>query len=146
MDVATVAGVMTRAFDALSDHHEVRWEVEEELRVWVDPMALSQVLGHLLDNAVKFSPNGGVVLVSGRCTTGAVEIFVVDQGLGLPKGIDVFQPFQQGEQDVVPGPGVGLGLHILRSLVEASGGSVTATPNAVAGSTFTVRLPSRRSN
>jgi signal transduction histidine kinase len=143
VDVATVAAPMIRAFDALTDRHEVRWEVEERLRAWVDPMALSQVLGHLLDNAVKFSPNGGPVRVSGRSTPGTVEISVVDQGLGLPDGIDIFQPFQRGKHDSVPGPGVGLGLHIVRGLVEASGGSVTATPNSVAGSTFTVRLPSR---
>ena len=51
----------------------------------------------------------------------------------------------EAELRIVPGSGVGLGLHIVRGLVEASGGSVTATPNSVAGSTFTVRLPSRPS-
>jgi len=142
VDVATVAAPMIRAFDALSARHEVRAEFEERLRAWVDPTALSQVLGHLLDNAIKFSPDGGIVRVSGRRTEGAVEISVVDQGLGLPQGVDIFQAFERGEHDVATGPGVGLGLHIVRGLVDASGGSVTATPNVGTGSTFTVRLPS----
>ncbi len=146
VDVAVAAATMSQAFDALTDRHVVHSEVEGGLRAWVDPTALAQVLGHLLDNAVKFSPAGGLVRVTGHSTPGWTEVSVIDQGLGLPQGIDVFQPFQRGGADLMAAPGVGLGLHIVRGLVDASGGSVTTRTNAGGGSTFTVRLPSGRAS
>lgn len=143
VDVAALAATISQAYDALSDRHVVRSDVEGGLRAWVDPAALSQVLGHLLDNAVKFSPAGGLVRVTGRTITVWTEVSVVDQGSGLPPGMDIFEAFQRGVADPLADPGVGLGLHIVRRLVDASGGSVTARSNAGGGSTFTARLPAR---
>jgi K+-sensing histidine kinase KdpD len=142
LDLVDFVGMITRAFDALETDHEVRAEVEVGLRATADPAALHQVLGHLLDNAVKYSPARGIISVTGQTTPDGVAIAVVDEGVGLPAGMDVFDAFQRGDNEQVGvAPGIGLGLHIVRNLVEAMGGSVTAEENAGPGSTFTVRLP-----
>jgi signal transduction histidine kinase len=106
--------------------------------VQVDPSALQQILGHLLENAVKYSPDGGTVTVAARRDDDGVLIDVTDDGVGLPEDVDVFAPFERGDSDT---DGVGLGLYIVRNLVRAMGGDVTATSNPDRGSTFSVRLP-----
>jgi signal transduction histidine kinase len=134
---------ITRALDAMADH-QVRAEVDEGLMAWADPIALHQVLSHLLDNAVKYSPARGLITVLGHRTPGGVALAVVDKGVGLPAGVDVFEAFQRGEVEHVGAvPGIGLGLHIVRNLVEAMGGLVAAAANAEGGTTFTVDLPDR---
>ena len=102
------------------------------------------MLGHLLDNAIKYSPRHAGVNVLASSTSGGIAISVVDEGVGLPDGMDVFEPFKRGHKDLVGAtPGIGLGLHIVRNLAEAMGGTVTAETNPRRGSTFTVRLPHR---
>jgi signal transduction histidine kinase len=117
-------------------------EVEEGTMALADPTPLYQVLGHLLDNAIKYSPEGGTITIRVVPTPHDVRIDVIDEGVGLPDGVDIFEPFRRGEprEDDEP-PGVGLGLHIVRSLLEAMDGSVDARTNEDGGSTFTVRLP-----
>jgi len=144
LDLVDLTRKISQAFNALSNDHQVRSEVEEGLTTWADPAVLDQVLGHLLDNAIKYSPAGGLIRVVGQKTAAGVEMAVIDQGVGLPEGIDIFEPFVRGdEMQVGILPGVGLGLHIVRNLVEATGGSVRAQANAGAGTTFTVTLPAR---
>lgn len=67
-----------------------------------------QVLGHLLDNAVKYSPAPGAISVVGHRTPDSVAIAIVDEGVGLPTGVDVFEAFQRGEDEHIGvAPGVG---------------------------------------
>ena len=106
------------------------------------PSALHQVLGHLLDNAVKYSPARGVIRVVGRATPDGAAIDVADEGPGLPSGVDVFEAFRRGDPQRAGAAGIGLGLHIVRTLVEAMGGTVAAEANDAGGTTFTVSLPS----
>ena len=144
LDLDEFVHAITRATDGLTADHSVRAEVEPGLHLRADPAALHQVLGHLLDNAIKYSPPHAAVNVVAESTSDGVAISVVDEGAGLPEGIDVFQAFRRGDEDfVVATPGIGLGLHIVRSLVEAMGGTVTAEANPRRGSTFAVRLPHR---
>jgi signal transduction histidine kinase len=106
----------------------------------VDPAGLQQILGHLIENAVKYSPAGGTLRLRVAGQGGSVVIDVVDEGVGLPHGVDVFAAFQRGPDHETSG--VGLGLYIVRNLVEGMGGKVTARSNAAGpGSTFTVVLP-----
>lgn len=145
LDVAEFVEPIARTFDAVSDHR-VRAEVEEGLTPFADPSALHQVLGHLLDNAVKYSPAEGVIRIVGYRTAGGVALDVVDEGPGLPSGVDVFEAFRRGEPRQIGGAdGIGLGLHIVRNLVSAMNGTVSAAANAGGGTTFTVGLPSARS-
>lgn len=140
LDLGEFVEAITRATDGLATDHSVRAHVEAGLHFSADPTALHQVLGHLLDNAIKYSPQHAVVNVVASSTSEGVAIAVTDEGVGLPNGMDVFQAFKRGDETT---PGIGLGLHIVRNLVEAMGGTVTAEANPWRGSTFTVRLPHR---
>lgn len=142
VDLLRLVETIARELDAVSTDHHVRAEIEEGLTTYADPTALSQVLGHLLDNAVKYSPPEGAITVVGFKTAEGVAVAVVDEGVHLPDGIDIFEAFQRRDAiRVGASAGIGLGLHIVRTLVEAMGGSVTAQSDAETGTRFTVHLP-----
>ena len=110
-----------------------------------DPIRLQQVVWNLLSNAVKFTPRGGKVQVQLERVNSHVEIVVMDTGQGIvPEFMPhVFDRFRQADQaSSREHGGMGLGLSIVRQLVEMHGGSVTASsPGKDLGATFTVRLP-----
>ena len=142
LELGPLVRAIAGAFGSTSTTHDVVAEVEEGTMALADPTPLYQVLGNLLDNAIKYSPDGGTITLRVVPTPHDVRIDVIDDGVGLPDGVHIFEPFRRGElrEDDEP-PGVGLGLHIVRSLVEAMDGSVDARTNEDGGSTFTVRLP-----
>ena len=120
---------------------------EEELEAAGDPDRLQQVIWNLLSNAIKFTPNGGQVRVQLRLVEGEVEIQVSDNGRGISADFlpYVFNSFRQADSvsTRIHG-GLGLGLTIVRHLVELHGGTVVAaSPGEGLGATFTVRLPRR---
>lgn len=110
-----------------------------------DADRLQQVMWNLLTNAVKFTPEGGRVGVVIESSTDHVEIRVVDTGQGIrPEFLPhVFERFRQADNATTQRhTGLGLGLNIVRELVELHGGTVRAeSPGAGQGATFTVRLP-----
>ncbi len=122
-------------------------EVAAELPIRADRDRMGQVLTNLLDNAVKYSPEGGPIVVRGGTVDGGVEVTVADAGIGIPpEQIDhVFERFFQADADTRGRRfgGLGLGLYITSAIVEAHGGSIRAEPNAEAasGTTIRVRLP-----
>jgi PAS domain S-box-containing protein len=112
-----------------------------------DPTRVQQVLWNLLANAVKFTPKGGTVQVAARRSSSQVQISVQDSGEGIdPQFLPhIFEPFRQAEspQTRVHG-GLGLGLSIVRYIVEAHGGTVAAESDGRGkGATFTVTFPIR---
>ncbi|HZT53530.1 MAG TPA: ATP-binding protein, partial [Gaiellaceae bacterium] len=112
-------------------------------RIRGDRARLRQVLANLIDNAVKYSPEGGEVRVSASASNGTVRIAVQDEGPGIPPSQQerIFEKFGRAE---VPGgskPGTGLGLFIARSIAEAHGGSLEVSSGPEPGSTFTLTLP-----
>jgi signal transduction histidine kinase len=111
--------------------------------VEADPALLEQVLRNLLENAVKYSPEGGIVRTTVRAEGGAVAVDVADQGVGIaPEYVaHVFERFRRpGAPPMVRG--MGLGLYLSRRLVEAQGGAVRAASDGPGrGATFTVTLP-----
>ena len=139
-DLGPIVRELARAFDGLGLAHHVIAYVLGDVTAHVDPEAVAQILGHLIDNAIKFSPDGGSIAVRATPVDGDVEIEVIDEGVGLPPSVDVFAPFRRGEQGAQT-PGIGLGLYIVRNLVKAMNGTVTARSNHGPGSTFTVTLP-----
>lgn len=142
LDLEPLVRVIAGAFNGLSPSHEVVAEVEEGTIAHADPTPLYQVLGHLLDNAIKYSPSGGTITLRVVPTAEDVRIEVVDEGMGLPVGVGIFEPFERGKpSEGSQPPGIGLGLHIVRSLVESMSGSVEARTNPDRGSTLTVHLP-----
>jgi CheY-like chemotaxis protein/two-component sensor histidine kinase len=110
-----------------------------------DPDRLQQVVWNLLSNAVKFTPPGGRVEVLADEEDGTARIRVTDTGTGIPEGFlgYVFDRFRQADSSTTrKHGGLGLGLSIVRHLVELHGGTVEAeSPGEGLGSTFTVRLP-----
>jgi signal transduction histidine kinase/ActR/RegA family two-component response regulator len=112
-----------------------------------DPDRLQQVIWNLLSNAVKFTPSGGTVRIAIQRLGEVDEIVVSDTGVGIDPAFlpSVFETFRQGDASATRAyGGLGLGLSIVRNLVELHGGTVEAVSGGEGqGSTFTVRLPVR---
>ena len=118
-----VAGARARC-----DRHTISVSGPASLEAQVDPLRVEQVLTNLLDNAVKYSPDGGVVEVSLRRLGGtAAELSVRDRGLGIPpeKRDQIFERFYQAHANGHRS-GLGLGLYISREIVELHGGEIRA--------------------
>ncbi|HEX6382448.1 MAG TPA: response regulator, partial [Acidimicrobiia bacterium] len=107
--------------------------------VTADERKVKQVVFNLLSNAVKFTPDGGRIDLSARCSSGEVEVAVRDTGIGIaPEDQErVFEEFQQAGQR----EGSGLGLALCRSFVELHGGQIRLQSEVGVGSTFAFTLP-----
>jgi two-component system phosphate regulon sensor histidine kinase PhoR len=114
------------------------------LHVWADPEALDQILDNLVDNALKYTPEGGQVSVSWNEADGQVCLEITDTGIGIPSAdlARIFERFYRVDKarsrEV---GGTGLGLSIVKHLAQAMHGSVRATSTLGQGSTFFVCLP-----
>jgi signal transduction histidine kinase len=110
-----------------------------------DLTRLTQVVANLLDNAAKYTPPGGHIAVSAGRDGDAAVVCVRDDGIGIPGSMleRVFEPFARSDQALARyAGGMGLGLSVVRDLVELHGGSITAhSAGADRGSEFRVRLP-----
>ena len=110
----------------------------------VDPAKLRRVLLNLLENAVKYSPEGGSVELRIEADNGRLCFHVRDWGLGIPRGEQerIFQKFYRADPNLTRGVGgTGLGLYICRELVQRMGGEIELESEPGKGSTFTVSLP-----
>jgi signal transduction histidine kinase len=151
MQQLDLAGVIDEAVDACRPAMDLRLQ---HLRVqlparalWIngDPARLVQVLSNLLDNASKYTRDGGEIVLAVAAVDSSVVMTVSDNGIGLAAHAlrAVFDPFAQESHAVnFNGVGLGLGLTVVRELVEAHGGSVIASSaGAGLGSQFAVTLP-----
>jgi PAS domain S-box-containing protein len=112
--------------------------------VAADPGQLRQVLANLIDNAVKYSPEGGRVRVALEPQERSVRIAVSDSGLGIPREEQsrIFEKFYRLDPDMKQGiGGTGLGLYICRELVHRVDGRIWVESDGASGSTFVVELP-----
>jgi signal transduction histidine kinase len=121
---------------------------ERPLAAEADGEKLRQILGALVDNAVRYSPEGGRVTVAARRRDGAVELEVADEGIGIPQSEQerIFRKFYRADtvgRDTGTG-GSGLGLFIARGLVEAMGGRIEVASEEGRGSRFSFDLPLAR--
>jgi signal transduction histidine kinase len=114
---------------------------EEDVRVKCDRTRVLQVLGNLLGNALKFTPDGGLLTVGAREHQGEVWLWVKDTGTGIrPEALPhVFERYWQAKD--AESRGTGLGLYIAKGIVEAHGGRIWAQSELDHGSTFTFTLP-----
>lgn len=110
-----------------------------------DANRLRRVLANLLDNAIKFSRNGGRITIRAEETEEEIIISIADEGIGIPaRDLPyVFDLFYRGRETGTP-HGHGLGLSIVKSIVEGHGGRVVAFSSINQGSIFTVYLPKKR--
>ena len=130
-------------FDAQSARHTLKVDLPAELPVYGDPSRLKQVVGNLISNAIKYSPEGGEVEVAGDTSGPFVHIDIRDHGVGIPADQQdkIFTKFFRGRAAAHGISGTGLGLAVSRKIVEAHGGRIGFTSAANSGSTFWVELP-----
>jgi signal transduction histidine kinase len=142
IDEAVGAVALSAKARGIRIHSECLYDA---VRVFGDPERLQQIVWNLLSNAVKFTPEGGRVEVLLERVGAFAQITVSDTGCGIGADLlpHVFERFRQGRgEDDHRRAGLGLGLSIVRHLVEAHGGTVEAeSPGAGRGATFRVRLP-----
>jgi PAS domain S-box-containing protein len=109
-----------------------------------DPARLEQVLNNLVSNAIKYSPEGGSVEISGRALPKEIIVTVSDQGVGIPleEQPRVFERFFRGTRESRQRtPGAGLGLYLVKAIVEAHGGRTWVESNPGEGAAFSFALP-----
>lgn len=145
--VAQVLGVYEERARSQSVNLENRVRDAEIPRLWADRNHFVQMLTNLLDNALKYSPPGGLVWVTaGEVDTGSqrmLEIAVGDQGAGIPEEEQerVFERFYRGSNNTPSSTGTGLGLAIVRELMEQHGGRVGLESKVGEGSVFALQFP-----
>jgi signal transduction histidine kinase len=145
-DLAIVAAETAGRFLTRAAEEGVRLEVEvpDELPVYGDPGHAGQILAVLLDNAVRYTPKGGTITISGRHFSDRTEASVTDTGPGispehLPRIFDRF--YRAEEARTRKGGGTGLGLSIARDLARAQNGELVADNAQEGGANFTLKLP-----
>jgi signal transduction histidine kinase len=141
---------LAHGFDALAIQNRIDFalEIAEDLPEGMtgDPDRLNEVLGNLLSNAFKFTPQGGKIRLVAMPAPDGMVIEVRDTGIGIPpdKLPKIFEKFFQVENEAQPrSVGSGLGLAIAQEIVEAHGGTITAESQVGRGTTFRVILPLR---
>jgi signal transduction histidine kinase len=122
----------------------VAWP-SRSVKVNADPVRLAQVFANLLQNAAKYTPNGGSIGIATDVQDGCVTVSVRDSGQGIPPALleSIFELFAQLPRSLARSEGgLGIGLTLVRRLTEMHGGSVSASSGgAGAGSEFKVTLP-----
>jgi signal transduction histidine kinase len=117
----------------------------EKVYLWADPARLQQIVVNLVSNAAKYTLPGGIIRLTGDATRDAVILTVRDNGIGIARDLlpRVFDLFAQGDRQTGHAEsGLGVGLAVVKTLVELHGGSVAAqSDGAGTGSAFVVRLP-----
>ena len=143
-DVLGSLRAITSEFKDVSPKHPILLAAPENVWVEADPEALDQIFGLLLENAIKYSPEGGEVRIAAIDGPRSVSISISDHGVGMSaeERAHIFEPyFRAARGDSSRFGGVGLGLSIVRHLVDRSGGTITVESTPGDGSTFTITLP-----
>jgi two-component system sensor histidine kinase BaeS len=145
LDLGELARACCEHFSALASRHQVQFELTvAECHVMGDPDRLAQVLDNLLDNAIRYSPEGSVITVKVNQSGNEVQCSITDSGMGIPeKHLPfIFERFYRADasRDRQTG-GAGLGLAIARALIESQGGQISAESLSGQGTTLRFSLP-----
>ncbi|HUW38897.1 MAG TPA: two-component system sensor histidine kinase KdpD [Rhodocyclaceae bacterium] len=123
--------------------HRVTVDLPDDLPLLeLDAVLIERVLSNLLENAAKYTPGGSTIAIGAAPIGANVEVWVADNGSGLPAGKEeeIFKKFERGQKESAT-PGVGLGLAICRTIVEAHGGTIWAENRRDGGARFAFSLP-----
>jgi len=143
-DLSEVARGCMRRVQRHTERHQLLLDWDTDQLVDVDPSRVSQVITNLLENAVKYSPDGGEILTSAQPQGAMLQVSVADQGVGIPQRDlhRVFDRFHRVEGEISKRVGgTGLGLAICQRLVEAHGGKIWVESRLGKGSTFYFTVP-----
>lgn len=154
VDLCALAAEAVQARQADLEGRELRFGAElphHAVHARVDRARVAQALGHLLENAVRFTPDGGRVTVAVRAAGGNAELVVRDTGIGIPpnelrwifdKVYEVGSILNHSSgRSQFGSRGMGLGLALTKAIVEAHGGAIRVQSALGAGSEFTIALP-----
>ena len=148
VNVAEIIAAAVETVQPLLEQKKQQLEVNNgnaSLIVRGDPVRLSQVVGNLLHNAAKYTGEGGSIVLATRANAGMAEVCVRDSGIGISADSmpHIFELFTQiPSERVNTGGGLGIGLALVRALVELHGGDISASSLGLdRGSEFTLRLP-----
>ncbi len=144
-DLALLADKLVASFRGRTSRHSLALAAEPGLSAEVDPVSIEQVLSNLLDNAIKYSPDGGRIDIEvGQADGEHARLAVRDRGIGIPpeKRGAIFERFYQAHAEDHRS-GLGLGLYISQQIVAQHGGEIAAEFPPDGGTRFVVRLPVR---
>jgi len=143
-DLAELVREAVELHRPVSDRHTLELQVPEQpVPLRCDATRLSQVLNNLLNNAIKYSPEGGPVRIRVFLEAAGCCVAVTDTGVGVPPSEkeSIFEPFRRSSSTRGTISGVGLGLAVARKILVAHGGSLHVESEPGRGSTFYVKLP-----
>ena len=145
-DMVPLSEIVERALDLYRDAAEAKGvtleaHVDEAVVVSIDRLRFEQVAANLLDNAIKYTPAGGRVDISVARENGRAVLRVHDSGIGIPSAEvpRIWERLFRGDQSRTE-RGLGLGLSLVKAVVEAHGGTISVDSTPGAGSTFVVSL------
>jgi PAS domain S-box-containing protein len=145
LDLPSMAEKAVERFRTQTDHHSFSVDFPPNFPpVKGDYERIREVLSNLISNAIKYSPDGGLIRVGGRVEGDEVLIFVSDEGIGIPTTEQerIFDRFARVDNSLTrQTPGAGLGLFLVKAVVEAHGGRVWVESRPGQGSTFNFTLP-----
>jgi signal transduction histidine kinase len=140
-------------YDTIADDMQLRAQAQRRLlrvdfspplpTVATDPNSMGEVLGNLIDNAIKYSNDGGSIEVTAAVNGDFVDVSVADHGIGMPANVigNLFHKFYRSHRSRETVAGTGIGLYIAKAIVESNGGKISVRSIEGHGSTFTVSLP-----
>jgi PAS domain S-box-containing protein len=148
VSLSEITQIVLRDLEDVDSRHQILADIPSVLPdILADKDKMIQVLLNLLDNAIKFSPDGGKISVKAQIEGKMVKCEISDQGIGIAKEDipRIFEKFYRVDNsDVSEIPGTGLGLPIVKHIVESHGGTISVKSKLGKGSTFTVLLPFER--
>ena len=145
VDILNVVDKVVATQKSYTSKHEFAVDLDSDMPTIVaDADKVDQILTNLVSNSIKYAPNGGVITVSGHKTDGVIRMAVSDQGMGIPaEHLDkVFDRFHRiDNRDTRKVGGTGIGLYLVKHLVEAHGGRIWVESEVGKGSSFIFELP-----
>jgi PAS domain S-box-containing protein len=144
-DLANLLRETAKSVQASAEQHAITLDIQHSnTQVQADRIRIGQVIGNILDNAVKYSPYGGQIIVTLQREQNMYHISVTDQGIGItPEQLEhIFERFYRVRNTASQNyAGIGLGLYVARAIIDAHGGQIWLVSNAERGSTFHFTLP-----
>ena len=153
LNMHLVETTVQNVYDIVADDMQLRAHAQRRLlavsfaddlpTIAADPASLSEVFANLIDNAIKYSNEGGSVEVAADVHGDFVEVRVTDHGIGMPPNVvsNLFHKFYRSHRSRETVAGTGIGLYISKAILESHGGTMTARSVEGAGSTFTFAIP-----